>query len=302
MRAVHGQGGAILLRIAHEGAPIESRGTSVGRRNAAVNGARVDEVLHASAQHRVAGVQGHRGTDAALFVRHEVAIGAALLVQRIHARRELRRKALSDIDGHATFVVRTGLQATTPRGRPLSLLHDAVDHATTAAPTEGERVGALERFDLQHVVAVAEILRVIANPVHEEVGGGALASDRWRIAVSFPLPHRHARHVFHGAGHRLQPEIAQDLGPEHRDGLWYLTQRRQRAGGGARLGDPVLRARGPVGRHAYRQERLCCGRIRRGAGGAGGILDEGSGSDDGGEKEHERHDIFVENASHEALS
>ena len=144
-------------------------------------------------------------------------------MQRIHARRELRRKALSDIDGNATLVERTGLQATTPRGCPLGLLHDAVDHATTAASSEGERVGAFERFDLRHVVAIAEVLRVIANPIHEEVGGGALASDRRRITVSFPLPHRHPRHVFHGAGHRLQPKIAQDLGPEHRDGLRYIT-------------------------------------------------------------------------------
>ena len=63
-------------------------------------------------------------------------------------------------------------------------LADAVDDAAAAAPAEDQRVGALQHLDPLDVVEGAVILRVVAQAVEVEVGGGLLAADEDLVPVA----------------------------------------------------------------------------------------------------------------------
>ena len=70
-----------------------------------------------------------------------------------------------------------------------------------AAATEDHGVGSLQRFDPLEVVEIAVVLDVVANAVHEEVGGRAVAPDDDLVTVVLALMHHDAGHVAHHVAH-----------------------------------------------------------------------------------------------------
>ena len=122
-----------------------------------------------------------------------------------------------------------------------------IDDATAAATTEDHRVGALERLDALDVVEIAQVLRVVAHAVDEEVGGRALAADHRRVAMALALRHRDTGDEAHDVGHALHRLVGDDGAREHRRRLRRVAQRRVRlrrrpgAGHGVRRPPGALR-------------------------------------------------------------
>ena len=139
---------------------------------------------------------------------------------------------------------------------PQRFLHDAVDDAPAAAAAEDHRVGTLQRLHALDVVEIAEVLRVIAHAIGEEIRRRALAADRRRIAVSFTLAHRNSGHVPDDVGHVLHGLVGHEVTVEDRDGLRNIAQLgvgARRAPGASRA---VTGAAGRVGRNDDGRQRL----------------------------------------------
>jgi hypothetical protein len=79
------------------------------------------------------------------------------------------------VERGAAMVERAAVERQRPRRCPLGRLRHAVDHAPPPPPRpERHRVRALERLDAVGVVQVAQVLRVVAHAVDEEVAVDAL--------------------------------------------------------------------------------------------------------------------------------
>ena len=187
-------------------------------------------------------------------------------------------------------MVRPGFHAPEIGRRPVGALRNTIDHPAAAAASEHGGVGALHGVDLLHVVGVAQVLRVVADPVHEEVGGAALSANSGRVTMPFALPHGDAGEVLHGLGHGLDIEVGQNGRAEHAHGLRYLAQGSESAGCRTGGGHEIAGRPGRPGAHRHHPELLGIG-----AGGAHGVL----GHDDSGERKDQwrEHDIFDENDS-----
>src|SRR6185312_5690390 len=117
---------------------------------------------------------------------------------------------LADVHGGALLIERASLQRQLANGLPLRLFGHAIQHAAAPTPAKEQGVRALERLHAFDVVQVAENLGVIANAVHEKVGGRAIAAYDDLIAVAFALGDTHARDVANDVTHALHRLIVDE--------------------------------------------------------------------------------------------
>ena len=224
--------GPALRRVTEEGADIGLHRAALERGDAAVGGPVVREVLVVRRDPGVlARGHRHRGVDPVALQVHIVAEAVGVLVHAVEAERHLVRDHLADVHRAAPRLVGPALERELPDRRPVRLLRHPVDDAPARASPEDQGVGSLQRFDPLHVVEVAEILHVVAHPVHEERGGGVVPPHGDLVAVALALAHGDAGDVAGDVGHPQHRLVGDQRVADDRDRLGHVTQRRGGPGG-----------------------------------------------------------------------
>ena len=111
---------------------------------------------------------------------------------------------------------------------PVRFLRYTIQDSAAAAAPEDHRIRPLESFDPLEVVEVAEILRIVAHAVYEEIGCGIVAADGDLVAIPFSLPHRCTRNEARYVGEALHRLILRELPGDRHHGLRDIARKRRR--------------------------------------------------------------------------
>ena len=297
--------GAVVKRRAAKECAVIARDRPVNqRRHAAIDDPVIAVVFVRQGQ---LGPLAQRDCQSGRHADEFAAEKVAVVVQLLVCPGQPQRSVLSQRQ-IAVAAQRPGAKAVRPAGQRSCVLAqlghfaDPVNRPAAAAAAEQQRVRALEHLDPLDVEQRAIILRIIAHPIEEEIGGAGLPAQDNLIAVAFALAQRDPRDIPQSLAQTEHGLIIEPRAVERDHALRRIDQRH--AGLGCADVDFVQ----PLGSHddwcaraVGVVSRACCG-----VAGIGRSCDDGA--DSAGCSKHESHgntrlliisrnNIFVANAN-----
>src|SRR5262245_49921135 len=151
-----------------------------------------------------------------------------IVSHRVHPQSHRRREWLIDVRGAAEVRAATGASRAIVETLELGSLADLVDYAAGGAPSEVDRCGSLEHFDVLNIEGVAEIGPLIADAIQVHVVARAKAAQGEAVplrATSFTGGDTDAGNVAHRVAQACRCLFVHDFSWHDGDGLGNILDR-----------------------------------------------------------------------------
>jgi len=224
---VHLDIAAVEIAVAEQ-RPVEAfQRRAIKRGNAAVGKAAIIVVGIGQDQlGLLAQICGQRRAETDEAASEEIAVIGEFLVCGVHAQCRTVAQRLVDVGAQRKSApgIYAGIGSDELFGQ-LSALGDTVDRPAARAAAKDQCVCALENFDPFDIIERAEILKIVAQPIDVEIGGGLLSANEHFVTVAFAGLERDAGNVPQCVIQRSDALVVELVFGQHADRLRHIDQR-----------------------------------------------------------------------------